>query len=170
MSTFVLMYFFVLLYFFCSEMAAGGQDLLACKILGFQLEKWLTYWTRYERGHYITTSIITSSSDYTVQTRAKALKYLSLDNNVRDTYKARFGLFDFAENYKNDKRFTGNSGLCKCRRERESEPHLLSGQCEVFGDIRANYGDLKDDESLVKFFKEVLELRDSLDEAKSSNQ
>ena len=86
---------------------------------------------------------------------------------VRDTYKARFGLFDFAENYKNDKRFTGNSGLCKCRRERESEPHLLSGQCEVFGEIRANYGDLKDDESLVKFFKEVLELRDNIDETEN---
>ena len=53
MSTFVLMYFFVLLYFFCSEMAAGGQDLLACKIWGFYLEKWLSYWTRYERGHLV---------------------------------------------------------------------------------------------------------------------
>ena len=85
--------------------------------------------------------------------------------NVRDTYKARFGLFEFAENYRNDKRFAGNNGLCKCRRQRESEPHLLSGQCEVFGEIRANYGDLKDDESLVRFFKEVLDLRESLDEA-----
>ena len=85
--------------------------------------------------------------------------------NVRETYKARFGLFEFAANYKNDKRFTGNGGLCKCKRERESEPHLLSGKCEVFGSIRSNYGDLKDDGSLVKFFKEILEMRDTLDEA-----
>ena len=55
--------------------------------------------------------------------------------------------------------------ICKCKRELESEPHLLSGQCEVFGDIRANYGDLKDDESLVRFLKEVLDMRDSIDEA-----
>ena len=85
--------------------------------------------------------------------------------NVWDTYRARFGLFEFAENFKNDQRFAGNNGLCKCRRQRESEPHLLSGQCEIFGEIRANYGDLKDDESLVRFFKEVLDLRESLDEA-----
>ena len=44
----------------------------------------------------------------------------------------------------------------------------MSGQCEVFGEIRANYGDLKDDESLVKFFKEVLELRDYIDETENS--
>ena len=76
-------------------------------------------------------------------------------------------MFEFAENYKNNKRFAGNGGLCKCKSERESEsePHLLSGQCEIFGDIRANYGDLTDDESLVRFFKEVLDKRDSLDEA-----
>ena len=37
--------------------------------------------------------------------------------------------------------------------------------CEIFGEIRANYGDLTDDESLVRFFKEVLDKRDSLDEA-----
>ena len=48
---------------------------------------------------------------------------------------------------------------------RGSEPHLLSGECEVFGDIREKYGELKDDESLVRFFKEVLERRDLIDEA-----
>ena len=78
MSTFVLMYFFVLLYFFCSEMAAGGQDLLACEISGFQLEKWLSYWTRYERGHILL--LVLLARDYTVQTRAQALNSLSLDN------------------------------------------------------------------------------------------
>ena len=93
-----------------------------------------------------------------------------LIGNVRDTYRARFGLFEFAENYKNNKRFAGNGGLCKCKNERESEPHLLSGQCEVFGEIRANYGDLTDDESLVSFLKEVLDKRDSLDEAEKQSR
>ena len=89
---------------------------------------------------------------------------MELIGNVRDTYKARFGMLDFADNYKNDRRFAGVGGLCKCKRDRESEPHLLSGQCEVFGEIRASYGDLKDDESLAKFFKEVLNKRDKIDE------
>ena len=35
----------------------------------------------------------------------------------------------------------------------------------MFGEIRASYGDLKDDESLVRFFKEVLNKRESIDEA-----
>ena len=35
----------------------------------------------------------------------------------------------------------------------------------MYGDIRANYGDLEDDTSLVKFFKEVLDRRDAIDEA-----
>ena len=66
---------------------------------------------------------------------------------------------------KPNKRFAGDGGLCKCKSERESEPHLLSGKCEIFGEIRANYGDLTDDESLVRFLKEVIDKRDSLDEA-----
>ena len=45
----------------------------------------------------------------------------------------------------------------------------MSGKCEVFGDIRAKYGDLNDDESLVKFFNEVLDMRDALDDAKKQN-
>ena len=63
-------------------------------------------------------------------------------HRVRETYKARFSLLSFAGNYKNDKRFSGNRGLCKCKRAIEEEPHLLSGNCEVYGDIRGKYGDL----------------------------
>ena len=85
-------------------------------------------------------------------------------NHVRETYKARFGLLSFAGNYKNDKRFSGNGGLCKCNRAIEDEPHLLSGTCKVYGDIRSKYGDLRDDQSLVRFFTEVLEKREALDE------
>ena len=85
-------------------------------------------------------------------------------NNVRETYKARFGLLPFAGNYRKDKRFSGIHGLCRCREALEEESHLLSGNCEEFGDIRGNFGDLKDDKSLVQFFKEVLERRDTIDE------
>ena len=94
-------------------------------------------------------------------------KYIDheLISRVRETYKARFGLLSFAGNYKNDKRFSGDSGLCKCKRDLEKEPHLLSGNCEVYGEIRDKYGDLRDDESLVSFFLEVLDKRDAIDEA-----
>ena len=92
-----------------------------------------------------------------------------LVSHVRDTYRARFGLLPFAGNFKNDKRFSGNGGLCRCSRNLEDEPHLLSGNCEVFGDIRVKYGDLRDNESLVRFFKEVLEMRNLLDEAAKEN-
>ena len=57
-------------------------------------------------------------------------------HRVRETYKTRFSLLSFVGNYKNDKRFSGNRGLCKCKRAIEKEPHLLSGNCEVYGDIR----------------------------------
>ena len=91
-------------------------------------------------------------------------------HRVRETYKARFGLFSFAGNYKNDKRFSGNGSLCKCKRSIEEEPHLLSGNCEVYGDIRGKYGGLEDDDSLVRFFTEVLERRDATDEAEKQNK
>ena len=44
--------------------------------------------------------------------------------------------------------------------------------CQVFGSIREKYGDLKDDESLVNFFNEVLKMRDEIDEKEgtSSNE
>ena len=83
---------------------------------------------------------------------------------VRDTYKARFGMSSFAGNFTNDKRFAKTEGLCRCKRVREEESHLLSGNCQVFGSIREKYGDLEDDESLVSFFNEVLSLRDFIDE------
>ena len=92
-----------------------------------------------------------------------------LVSHVRDTYRAWFGLMPFAGNFKKDKRFSGSGGICRCKRNEESEPHLLSGECEVFGDIREKYGELKDNESLVSFFKEVLERRDLLDEADKDN-
>ena len=36
----------------------------------------------------------------------------------------------------------------------------------MYKDIRDNYGDLQNDDDLVKFFREVLERREQLEEAK----
>ena len=88
---------------------------------------------------------------------------------MRETYKARFGTNPFAANYSNDKRFAKTEGLCRCKRSPEEEAHLLSGNCQVFGSIREKYGDLKDDESLVNFFNEVLQMRDEMDKDEGSS-
>ena len=40
----------------------------------------------------------------------------------------------------------------------------MSGNCEVYGEIRASYSNFDDDEQLVQFFNEVLDLRDKLEE------
>ena len=46
---------------------------------------------------------------------------------------------------------------------------MLSCKCGVFGEIREKYGELNDNESLVRFFKEVLAKRDLIDEAEKEN-
>ena len=70
----------------------------------------------------------------------------------------------FAGNFANDKRFARNGALCRCQLAAEEESHLLSGNCPIFGSIREKYEDLNDDENLVKFFNEVLSMRDEIDE------
>ena len=66
-------------------------------------------------------------------------------------------------NFKNDKRFAKTSWLCRCEKSRKDESHLVSGQCEVFGDLTEIYSDLTSDEGLVQFFNAVLARRDQLD-------
>ena len=73
-------------------------------------------------------------------------------------------MFPFAGNFSKDKRFSGTDWLCRCRREKEEEVHLLSGNCEVYGEIRRNYGDINDSDSLINFFNDVLALREKLEE------
>ena len=46
---------------------------------------------------------------------------------------------------------------------REEEGHLLSGKCTVYRNLTQNYSDLRDIDSLVQFFNQVLERRDNLD-------
>lgn len=92
-------------------------------------------------------------------------QYISKKNifNVRQQYRARFGLEKFAGNYSNDRRFSSSEWLCRCLEAREDESHLTSGKCKVFGDIKERFGDLHDDENLVQFFQEVLTRRDEID-------
>ena len=71
-------------------------------------------------------------------------------------YKTRFGMTSFAGNFAKDKRFARSEWLCKCGEAREEESHLISGNCEVYGEIRSKYSDLNNDQQLVDFFNEVL--------------
>ena len=83
--------------------------------------------------------------------------------HIRQQYRSRFGLQDFAGNYRNNKRFLKTGGLCLCEESREDESHLLSGRCKVYGDLTEGFSDLTDDEDLVQFFAAVLSRRDQLD-------
>ena len=40
----------------------------------------------------------------------------------------------------------------------------MSGNCEVYGEIRSAYTNLNDDEQLVRFFNEILAKREEIDE------
>ena len=100
--------------------------------------------------------------------------YIKNENiqQVRDMFRTRFGLQPFAGNYSKDRRFARTNWLCRCQMFREEESHLLSGNCEVYGDIRRRYDNLDDDANLVQFFNEVLQMRDALEEkeTKTSNK
>jgi hypothetical protein len=84
-------------------------------------------------------------------------------HNVRQQFRARYGLQPFAGNYSHDRRFAGSQWLCKCQEEREEEAHLLSGLCKVYGDLTLQYDDLTNDDNLVSFFNDVLARREELD-------
>ena len=88
-------------------------------------------------------------------------KYIS---DTRDHFRARFGLTAFAGNYSHDRKYAKSDWLCRCRRSSETESHLMSAGCPVYGDLIENFGDLTEDNNLVEFFKAVLDRRDTLDE------
>ena len=83
-------------------------------------------------------------------------------------FRTRFGMMPFAGNYSRDRRFARTEWLCRCRKARENESHLISGECEVFGDLKSKYDNLDDEENLVKFFNEILAMRDKLDNNEAS--
>ena len=84
--------------------------------------------------------------------------------------KTRWGLQDFAGNYSHDRRFAKSNWLCRCKTDREEEGHIVSGRCEVYEDLRSQFGDLGEDENLVKYFQAVLDRRDSLEDEDRTRQ
>ena len=84
--------------------------------------------------------------------------------SARKMFKTRFGMTDLAGNFKNNNKFKLSSHLCKCKLELETEHHILSGKCKVYGHLRQKYKH-NDDESMMKLFCEVLQERDELETA-----
>ena len=48
--------------------------------------------------------------------------------------------------------------------------HIVSGQYEVYGDLRSQFGDLQEDKNLVQYFQAVLDRRDILEEVDRRQQ
>ena len=57
--------------------------------------------------------------------------------------------------------------MCQCLKTVEEEGHIVSGQCEVYGDLRSLLGDLQGDKNYVQYFQAVLDRRDILQEEDS---
>ena len=79
-------------------------------------------------------------------------------------FRTRFGLQDVAGNYSHNRKFAKSDWLCRCETAKEEEGHIVSGNCNVYSDLRSQYGDLGEDQNLVQFFRAVLDRRDSLEE------
>ena len=88
---------------------------------------------------------------------------------VRQVFKTRVGMNQFAGNYSHDRRFARTDWLCRCHKAREEESHLISGECDVYGEIRAEFDDLDDDIVLVDFFNRILKMKERLDEEDSGS-
>ena len=84
-------------------------------------------------------------------------------NQVRKFFRTKYRMHAFAGNYSHDWRFAKTDWLCRCRKARENEDHLTSGECEVFGEIRSKFGNLNNLEVLTKFFDAILKKRDEMD-------
>ena len=82
---------------------------------------------------------------------------------ARQMFRTRVGLQPFAANYKNSMRFKQTNWLCRCLKESESETHIKEGRCPIYMDIREKYASLEDDDSLLRYFGEVIARRDALD-------
>ena len=93
-------------------------------------------------------------------------------NSISDTracFRARFGLSEFAGNYSKDPKYAKSDWLCLCKQSTESESHLMTGTCKVYGDLKSGFGNLNEDMNLVQFFRAVLDRRDSLEEEKEDS-
>ena len=63
----------------------------------------------------------------------------SFIHEVRQMYKTRFGMQPFAGNFSHNRRFARTEWLCRCGISKEEEGHILSGNCEVYGDIQQKF-------------------------------
>ena len=89
---------------------------------------------------------------------------------VRQAFRTRFGMHPFAGNFSHDRRFARSDWLCRCRQAKESEKHILSGECEVYGDIRNEFNNLDDLDNLINFFDKILKKRDLLEEKENQEE
>ena len=83
---------------------------------------------------------------------------------VRIWYRSRYGQQPFAGNFSKDRKYAKYNWLCRCGIQREKEIHITSQDCPVYNDLREKYTDLDNDEDLVRYFQEVLERRDAIDQ------
>ena len=88
---------------------------------------------------------------------------------VRNIFKARVGMTEFADNFGKDERFLRTNWMCRCGDERESENHIMK-ECPIYEDIRRKYEDLHDDTQLAHFFSKVLERRDLVDNVEDGEE
>ena len=95
------------------------------------------------------------------------------DKNIEDTrewFKPPFGLQPFAGNFSRDRRYANSNWLCQYKSVREEESHITSENCEVYGDLTNQFGDLSKDQNLVDFFWAVLDQREDLEEEDRKQQ
>ena len=93
------------------------------------------------------------------------MEYLSIKtiHKSRSLYRTRFGLQPFAGNYSHDRKFVKTNLLCKCGTAREEEGHIVTGNCQVYGNLKDKFGDLGEDSNLVSYFQAVLDRREDLE-------
>ena len=86
----------------------------------------------------------------------------STPSEVREYFSTRVNMLPIAGNFSKDNRFKRTGWLCLCG-EREEQEHIMK-HCKKYEDIRKKYGEIENDDSLVRFFREVLEKRDRVRE------
>ena len=85
-------------------------------------------------------------------------EWVRLSHHCRNLSSSRFKPFNKAIQK------CKSNWLCRCKTDREEEGHIVSGRCEVYEDLRSQFGDIGEDENLVKYFQAVLDRRDTLEE------
>ena len=93
---------------------------------------------------------------------------LTTPSKVRQFFSTRVSMLPLAGNFSHDRRFRRTNWLCRCG-SREQQEHIRS-HCVIYSNIRDKYEDLDNDNNLVKFFEEVLQERDRLEEKEKEDK